>query len=147
MSIGAKRMAERNVVVRRLDALEALGGVTDVCSDKTGTLTMGRMYVYFTRCIEQYTNHHGRVVKRLWLATGPTYIVESTGAALEPAGRVMLENNAPVEEKAHKATEASPALSMFTHAASLCNNASIHQTIDGIWKGEGDPTEVRFLRS
>lgn len=43
MSIGAKRMAERNVVVRRLDALEALGGVTDVCSDKTGTLTMGRM--------------------------------------------------------------------------------------------------------
>jgi Ca2+-transporting ATPase len=43
MSIGAKRMAQRNVVVRRLDALEALGGVTDICSDKTGTLTMGRM--------------------------------------------------------------------------------------------------------
>ncbi|KAG9089563.1 hypothetical protein FRC06_001486, partial [Ceratobasidium sp. 370] len=72
MSIGAKRMAERNVVVRRLDALEALGGVTDVCSDKTGTLTMGRM-----------------VVKRLWLSTGPTYVVESTGAALEPGLRVL----------------------------------------------------------
>jgi len=34
-SVGAKRMALSNVVVRRLDALEALGGVSDVCSDKT----------------------------------------------------------------------------------------------------------------
>jgi len=82
------------------------------------------------------------VVKRLWLATGPTYAVESTGAALEPAGRVMLENQAPVDEKDHKITETSPALTTFTHAASLCNNASIHQTTDGIWKGEGDPTEI-----
>ncbi|KAG8688604.1 hypothetical protein FRC09_012828 [Ceratobasidium sp. 395] len=125
MSIGAKRMAERNVVVRRLDALEALGGVTDVCSDKTGTLTMGRM-----------------VVKRLWLATGPTYVVESTGAALEPVGRVMLEGDDSVKEKDEKYTGISPALSTFTHAASLCNNASIHQVGDGIWKGEGDPTEI-----
>ncbi|KAG9078819.1 hypothetical protein FS749_009120 [Ceratobasidium sp. UAMH 11750] len=125
MSIGAKRMAERNVVVRRLDALEALGGVTDVCSDKTGTLTMGRM-----------------VVKRLWLATGPTYVVESTGAALEPVGRVMLEGDAPAKEKDEKYAGISPALSTFTHAASLCNNASIHQAGAGVWKGEGDPTEI-----
>lgn len=78
----------------------------------------------------------------MWLATGSTYSVESTGAALEPAGRVMLEGAAPVEDKDHKANGISPALNALTHAASLCNNASIHQANDGAWKGEGDPTEV-----
>ncbi|CAE6418149.1 unnamed protein product [Rhizoctonia solani] len=126
MSIGAKRMAQRNVVVRRLDALEALGGVTDICSDKTGTLTMGRM-----------------VVKRLWLATGTTYSVESTGAALEPVGRVIPGDQVPTESKLdEKCDGISPALMTFTHAASLCNNASVHQAPDGAWKGEGDATEI-----
>ncbi|KAG8687900.1 hypothetical protein FRC11_006407 [Ceratobasidium sp. 423] len=126
MSIGAKRMAERNVVVRRLDALEALGGVTDICSDKTGTLTMGRM-----------------VVKRLWLATGITYEVESTGAALEPVGRVIPESQSLAESKNdEKSDDISPALMTFTHATSLCNNASVHQAFDGTWKGEGDATEI-----
>lgn len=41
MAAGTKRMVERNVIVRKLDSLEALGGVTDICSDKTGTLTQG----------------------------------------------------------------------------------------------------------
>lgn len=45
VTVGTKRMVARNVIVRKMDALEALGGVTDICSDKTGTLTQGKMVV------------------------------------------------------------------------------------------------------
>lgn len=41
MAVGTKIMVQRNVIVRKLDSLEALGAVTNICSDKTGTLTQG----------------------------------------------------------------------------------------------------------
>jgi magnesium-transporting ATPase (P-type) len=42
---GVTDMARRNTIVRRLDAIEALGGIADICLDKTGTITMGNMVV------------------------------------------------------------------------------------------------------
>ena len=48
MAAGTKRMVERNVIVRNLKSLEALGGVTDICSDKTGTLTQGKICLLYT---------------------------------------------------------------------------------------------------
>lgn len=42
MAAGTKRMVERHVIVRNLKSLEALGAVTDICSDKTGTFTLTR---------------------------------------------------------------------------------------------------------
>ncbi|KAG8623595.1 hypothetical protein KVT40_008571 [Elsinoe batatas] len=47
MAAGTKTMVKRHVIVRNLKALEALGGVTDICSDKTGTLTQGKMIAQF----------------------------------------------------------------------------------------------------
>ena len=64
MAVGTKRMVERNVIVRKLDSLEALGAVTDICSDKTGTLTQGKM-----------------VVKKAWIPSRGTY---SVGPSNEP---------------------------------------------------------------
>jgi P-type Na+/K+ transporter len=45
MAKGVTHMARRNAIVRSLDAMEALGGIADICSDKTGTLTTGNMAV------------------------------------------------------------------------------------------------------
>ena len=45
MAKGVTHMARRNAIVRRMDAIEALGGIADICCDKTGTLTTGNMVV------------------------------------------------------------------------------------------------------
>ncbi|KAH1281139.1 Na+ ATPase, partial [Aspergillus fumigatus] len=80
MAVGTKRMVERNVIVRKLDSLEALGAVTDICSDKTGTLTQGKM-----------------VVKKAWIPAKGTYSVGSNNEPFNPTvGEVMFAPVPPV---------------------------------------------------
>lgn len=130
-SVGAKRMAQAGVVVRRMEALEALGGVTTVCSDKTGTLTQGKM-----------------VVRKFWLPgrgqEGKTYGIEEADTAFEPRGRIYLES----EDDSHIENEklAANVVDLAT-AASLCNIAELipPSNEDPQWSARGDPTEIALL--
>lgn len=45
IAVGTKAMAKSNIIIRKLSSLEAVGGVSNICSDKTGTLTQGKMIV------------------------------------------------------------------------------------------------------
>ncbi|TFL01470.1 sodium transport ATPase [Pterulicium gracile] len=126
MAVGTKRMAKANVIVRKLDALENLGGVTDICSDKTGTLTLGQMSV-----------------RSFWLpAENPsdqrTYSTETKNNAIEPIGEVKDDSSGEIL----KIGALDDGLAQAIRVASLCNIANIHKNLKGEWKASGDPTEV-----
>ena len=113
LAIGVQRMARRSAIVRRLPAVEALGSVTVICSDKTGTLTRNEMTVQSV------------------LTAGADFTV--SGAGYAPHGGFLLDGG-EVGAGCH------PELEDIARAALLCNDASlaIH---DGAWQLAGDPTE------
>ncbi|MBU0835983.1 MAG: HAD-IC family P-type ATPase [Gammaproteobacteria bacterium] len=121
LAIGVQRMASRNAVIRRLPAVETLGSVTVICSDKTGTLTRNEMTVQEVICA-------GRAL-------------EVEGAGYAPQGALLFEG-VPVEPAA--LAERTPAASALAEAAALCNDASLHEK-DGLWALAGDPTEGALL--
>ncbi|WP_436314971.1 cation-translocating P-type ATPase [Streptomyces bauhiniae] len=120
LAMGARRMADRHAIVRRLPAVETLGSVTVIATDKTGTLTEGRM-----------------VVERLWTPLGAA-TVEGTG--YDPAGRVLRDERSVGPADA-------PDLARLLRAAMLCNDASLEPPQNGVphWKALGDPTEAALL--
>nr|WP_170984448.1 cation-transporting P-type ATPase [Rhodoligotrophos defluvii] len=121
LAIGVRRMAARNAIVRRLPAVETLGSVSVICTDKTGTLTRNEMTV------------------RAVVTTAGSFAV--TGVGYEPRGAIRRD-----EEDVDPATH--PPLAELARAALLCNDAALRQVGDG-WVVEGDPMEgalVAFAR-
>jgi len=113
LAIGVQRMAARNAIIRRLPAVETLGSVSTICSDKTGTLTRNEMTV--TKAI----------------LADDTYDVGGGGYA--PEGGFSI-----AEREVDPSTV--PGLQRLARSATLCNDAAVRNSPDG-WRVEGDPME------
>ncbi|WP_342665334.1 HAD-IC family P-type ATPase [Roseicyclus elongatus] len=113
LAIGVQGMAARRAIVRRLPAIEALGSVSVICSDKTGTLTKNEMTVASVA-----------TARRLFQVTGTGY---------GPGGRVLLDDT-------EVDLETYPLLGDLARGAILCNDSDIAE-VDGRWSVTGDPME------
>ncbi|MGH6656999.1 MAG: cation-translocating P-type ATPase [Actinocrinis sp.] len=121
LALGARRMAARRALVRRLPAVETLGSVTVLATDKTGTLTEGIM-----------------VARSLWTPADADATITGSGYSPEGAvsrGRLVL------------AAEHDTDVAALLSAAALCNDATLAPPSepDGLWTALGDPTEASLL--
>ena len=118
MSIGMRKMADRNALVRKLTAVETLGRVNVICSDKTGTLTKNEM-----------------TVVKVFL-DGNDYNVEGVGYALE--GKIV-DNSGKEASVTYENY-----LKRFLESCMFCNNSNVSRKNDGTEDTYvvGDPTEI-----
>lgn len=115
LALGAQRMVKRNALIRKLPAVETLGCVTSICTDKTGTLTQNRMQVD-----SLYVG--GRFLKR------------------GDQGFVGVESLLGETSSTH-----SKDLETILEVLSLCNDAEVQTDEDGIVRAIGDPTETSLI--
>jgi Ca2+-transporting ATPase len=117
LALGTQRMVRRQALIRKLPAVETLGSVTTICSDKTGTLTQNKMVV-----------QSAHTASNSFQVTGHGYV---------PEGEFLLDNQKtnPIDH---------PELKAMLVACALCND-SVLQKEQGQWAILGDPTEGALL--
>ena len=115
LALGAQRMLRRRALIRKLPAVETLGSVTVICSDKTGTLTENRMKV------------------KILEVAGHTLDLAEASKVGNPLARTE-EKWASPEQKAE---------ALLLAGGALCNDAVVEQNTDGArgFRAQGDPTE------
>lgn len=119
LSISTGRMAKRNVIVRKLTAVESLGSCTVIASDKTGTLTVNQQTV--------------RVIQ---FPTGDR--IHAGGQGYNDQGELTLESGAPLSEALRAR------LKITGRSAVFCNEATLSRR-DEVWKHTGDAMDVALL--
>lgn len=117
LALGVQNMARRNAIVRKLPAVETLGAITVICTDKTGTLTRNEM-----------------TVQNLITAD---HEIQVSGVGYAPLGGFFLHGK---ETEINSYAD----LSALFKAGLLCNDAML-QLQDGVWSIQGDPTEAALI--
>jgi len=119
LALGAQRMVKRNALIRKLPAVETLGSVTTICSDKTGTLTENRMTV--------------TVLDVAGARLDLSQQMERTGAVLRPDEEPIAETDAD--------------MALLLAGAALANDATLELAEDGSgsYHSVGDPTEAALV--
>jgi magnesium-transporting ATPase (P-type) len=120
LAINVLKMVKQDVLVKRLSAVQTLGSVTVICTDKTGTITKGEM-----------------TVNKIWVKDRT---VDVSGLGYLPQGDFTI-NDRPLT------VEEAPAVQKLLEVAALCNGAKVEPPTDrnNNWSVIGDPTDGALL--
>lgn len=120
LAINVLKMVKQHVLVKRLSAVQTLGSVTVICTDKTGTITKGEM-----------------TVNKLWVKD---YTIDVSGVGYSPAGDFTFQGRQLQMSESHTVEK-------LLEITSLCNGAKIEPPSDRNkhWNIIGDPTDGALL--
>jgi magnesium-transporting ATPase (P-type) len=120
LAINVLKMVKENALVKRLSAVQTLGSVTVICTDKTGTITKGEM-----------------TAKKIWVKNE---VVEVSGVGYTPSGEFTCNGKALEKSEAEKVEK-------LLEISALCNSAKVEPPSDRnkSWSIIGDPTDGALL--